>query len=65
MQTDWERSRGLSLVVNFYYPRSEQARGPLAPWEDSAELVFIGDTLVPAAQVRFYRLARPPSDLAD
>ena len=25
IQTDWERRHGLSLVVNFYYPRSAQA----------------------------------------
>lgn len=67
LDTAWERRHGLSLVVNFYYPHSPQARGPLAPWEDSAGLRFIGEPesadLPPAARVRFYRLDRPPADL--
>ncbi|MCM8595756.1 cell wall hydrolase [Accumulibacter sp.] len=67
IETPWERRHGLSLVVNFYYPRSPQARGPLAPWEGSAGLSFIGKPesvdLPPAARVRFYRLDRPPADL--
>ncbi|MEF8727171.1 MAG: hypothetical protein V5B34_02985 [Accumulibacter sp.] len=67
LDTAWERRHGLSLVVNFYYPHSPQARGPLAPWEGSAGLRFIGEPesadLPPAARVRFYRLERPPADL--
>jgi len=67
LDTPWERRHGLSLVVNFYYPQSAQARGPLAPWEGSAGLSFIGEPesvdLPPAARVRFYRLERPPADL--
>lgn len=70
IQTPWERQRGLSLVVNFYYPQSSQARGPLAPWEGSRALRFIGDVSidgdVPSAErIRFYRLAQPPGDLRD
>ncbi len=69
LHTDWERAHGLSLVVNFYYPASIQARGPLAPWEGSSSVVFLGDVpmgdgVLPASRVRFYRLARPPSDIA-
>ena len=65
IQTPWERRQGLSLVVNFYYPRSPQARGPLAPWEGSRTLLFIGDPppgvpLPPAGVIRFYRLTQPP-----
>lgn len=67
IQTPWEQRRGLSLVVNFYYPRSPQARGPLAPWESSRALRFIGDPpsdsgLPPAERIRFYRLAQPPGE---
>jgi hypothetical protein len=67
IQTPWERRRGLSLVVNFYYPQSPQARGPLAPWEGSRALRFIGDAsidggILSAHRIRFYRLAQPPSD---
>lgn len=70
LHTPWERQQGLSLVVNFYYPRSIQARGLLAPWEDNRALRFIGDPppgtpLPPAERVRFYRLAQPPGDLVD
>lgn len=69
IQTPWERQHGRSLVVNFYYPQSPQARGPLAPWEGSRALRFIGDPscadLPPAERVRFYRLAQPPGDLMD
>jgi len=69
VQTEWERRHGLSLVVNFYYPDSEQAKGPLAPWEGDAGLQFIGDArladgVLPAGRVRFYRLSAPPRDLA-
>ena len=69
IQTDWERRHGLSLVVNFYYPRSAQARGPLPPWEANRELRFIGavaigGTILPAERIRFYRLATPP-ELSD
>ena len=68
VQTAWEREHGLSLVVNFYYPGSSQARGPLAPWERDGELRFIGavsvgGTALPAERVRFYRLATPPGDV--
>jgi hypothetical protein len=68
IQTAWERRHGLSLVVNFYYPGSSQARGPLAPWEGDGGLRFIGEvsvggTVLPAEQVRFYRLATPPDDV--
>lgn len=66
IQTDWERRHGLSLVVNFYYPRSIQARGPLPPWEGSRELRFIGEPMIGGAalsaeRVRFYRLTTPPT----
>lgn len=68
VQTAWEREHGLSLVVNFYYPGSLQARGPLAPWEGDGGLHFIGEvsisgTVLPAERVRFYRLATPPNDV--
>ncbi|TNF56034.1 MAG: hypothetical protein EP309_03130 [Gammaproteobacteria bacterium] len=68
IQTPWERQQGLSLVVNFYYPQSVQARGPLAPWEESRALRFIGDPsaggrLPSADRIRFYRLAQPPGDV--
>jgi len=69
IQTPWERRHGRSLVVNFYYPHSSQARGPLAPWEGSRALRFIGNpssgNLPPAERIRFYRLAQPPGDLRD
>jgi hypothetical protein len=66
IQTPWEQQHGLSLVVNFYYPRSSQARGPLAPWEGSRAMQFIGNPppgvrLPPAERIRFYRLAQPPN----
>jgi hypothetical protein len=66
VQTEWERQTGLSLVVNFYYPKSVQARGPLAPWEHDGTLVFLGDVALGARtlsadRVRFYRLAKPPT----
>jgi hypothetical protein len=66
--TPWERERKLSLVVNFYYPQSVQAKGPLAPWEGNKALRFVGDVpmgekVLPASRVRFYRLAHPPPDL--
>ena len=66
IQTPWERQNGRSLVVNFYYPQSSQARGPLAPWEGNRNLRFIGDPpagsgLPPAERIRFYRLAQPPA----
>lgn len=66
--TEWERRHGLSLVVNFYYPDSVQARGPLAPWENDAALRFVGDVelrggVLPASRIRFYRLAAPPGDM--
>lgn len=70
IQTPWEQRHGRALVVNFYYPRSSQARSSLAPWESSRTLRFIGDPfpsdrLPPAARIRFYRLAQPPGDLRD
>jgi len=68
IQTPWERSHGLSTVVNFYYPASTQAKGPLAPWEESPELEHIGAVAFPEGtldpgRVRFYRLTRPPRDV--
>jgi len=68
IQTPWEQDNGLSLVVNFYYPKSIQADGIHAPWEGGGGLEFIGDIMIgdkmlPAEHVRFYRLARPPADL--
>lgn len=68
IQTPWEHKQDLSLVVNFYYPKSVQARGPLAPWEASQALRFIGDPsaggrLPSADRIRFYRLAQPPGDV--
>lgn len=70
VRTEWERRHGLSLVVNFYYPASEQAKGPYAPWEGDTGLRFIGDVglasgVLPAARIRFYRLSAPPRDLAE
>jgi hypothetical protein len=69
IETRWEREHGISLVVNFYYPRSVQAKTPLAPWEAVKGLQFIGDVslgkdLLTAEKVRFYRLTRPPGDVA-
>lgn len=67
VETPWERRHGLALVVNFYYPQSPQARGPLAPWEGASGLRFIGTptstALPPPERVRFYRLTHPPADL--
>jgi len=68
IQTPWEHENNLSLVVNFYYPKSVQAKGPYPPWEGGGALEFIGDVMIgdrllPAEHVRFYRLARPPADL--
>ena len=68
MQNAWEKDHGLSLVVNFYYPQSLQARGPLPPWEGSQELEFVdrvefNGAVLPPDRVRFYRLARPPADI--
>jgi hypothetical protein len=70
IQTDWERRHGLSLVVSFYYPDSEQARGPTPPWEGDPGLRFTGDLslaggVLPATRIRFYRLRAPPSDIVD
>ncbi len=69
IETLWEREHGISLVVNFYYPRSVQAKTPLAPWEAVKGLQFIGDVSLgkdrlTAEKVRFYRLTRPPGDVA-
>jgi len=68
IMTPWERGHNLSLVVNFYYPQSVQAKGRLAPWEGNKALTFVGDVpmgeeVLPASRVRFYRLALPPADL--
>jgi hypothetical protein len=68
IQTPWEQEHNLSLVVNFYYPKSVQAKGPYPPWEGGEGLEFIGDVMIgdkmlPAEHIRFYRLARPPADL--
>ena len=67
IQTPWEQRYGLSLVVNFYYPMSSQAKGVFAPWEGSRSLLFIGEPshpgLPPAERIRFYRLTQPPADL--
>jgi hypothetical protein len=68
IMTPWEREHHLSLVVNFYYPQSVQAKGSLAPWEGNKALTFVGDVpmgekILPASRVRFYRLAHPPADL--
>ena len=43
-------------------------RHPYAPWKGGGGLEFIGDIMIgdkmlPAEHVRFYRLARPPADL--
>ena len=66
IQTPWEQRCNLSLVVNFYYPMSSQAKGVFAPWEGSRSLRFIGEPsnagLPPAERIRFYRLTQPPED---
>jgi hypothetical protein len=69
IQSPWERTHGLSLVVNFYYPGSTQAKGPHAPWEGSAGLTFvgaveIGGQVLAPERIRFYRLSQPPADLS-
>lgn len=66
--TPWEKRNDLSLVVNFYYPQSTQAKGTLAPWEGNGSLSFIGDIpidgkLLSASKIRFYRLNYPPADM--
>jgi hypothetical protein len=68
IQTPWEKGHGLSLVVGFYYPHSVQAKSPLAPWEKSRALTFIGDvkvgdTVLSAGKVRFYRLTTAPGNV--
>ena len=68
IQTSWELENNLSLVVNFYYPKSIQSKGPYPPWEHGGGLEFIGDVMIgdkllPAEHIRFYRFARPPHDL--
>jgi hypothetical protein len=68
IQTPWEKRNNLSLVVNFYYPQSIQAKGRLAPWEGNKSLTFIGDVemgmkTLSAERVRFYRLKYPPMDI--
>jgi hypothetical protein len=68
IQTSWEKQHDLSLVVNFYYPHSIQAKGKFAPWEGNKSLLFIGDapmgnTTLSADSIRFYRLKYPPGDI--
>ncbi len=68
IQIPWEQEHRLSLVVNFYYPKSVQARGARATWEGAGHLEFIGDVMIgdrllPAEHIRFYRLVRPPTDV--
>ncbi len=68
IQTPWEKQHNLSLVVNFYYPKSSQAKGPFAPWEGSKSLRFTGDitmdgNILPASKIRFYRLSHSSEDL--
>ncbi len=68
LRNAWEKDHDLSLVVNFYYPQSIQASGPLPPWEGSQELEFVDHVefngeVLPPNRVRFYRLARPPGDI--
>lgn len=70
IQTPWERAHGLSLVVNFYYPKSVQAKSATAPWESNRSLKFIGDIqseslALSADRIRFYRLLQTPGDLKD
>lgn len=65
IEIPWEREHGLSLVTGFYYPHSIQAKSPLAPWEKSRALKFIGDvkvgsTILSGQKVRFYRLTSAP-----
>ncbi|MBF0118788.1 MAG: cell wall hydrolase [Desulfobacterales bacterium] len=65
IQTAWEKEHNISLVVNFYYPSSIQAKGTLAPWEKNKNLQFIGDIniydkILSAKKIRFYRLSIPP-----
>lgn len=64
-RTSGEQAAGLEGVVNFYYPSSEQARGPNAPWEGDLPRVAVAVDGVPLdpAKVVFYRLPRLPSDL--
>lgn len=69
VQTRWEQAHRLSLVVNFYYPASNQAKGPLAPWEGSPGLELIGPVpmeggILHPERIRFYRLTQPPGDVA-
>lgn len=68
IQTSWEKQNNLSLVANFYYPHSVQAQGRFAPWEGNKSLLFIGDvpmgnTMLSADRIRFYRLKYPPRDI--
>ncbi len=68
IQTPWEKRNNLSLVVNFYYPQSIQAKGRLAPWEGNKSLIFIGDVVIgmktlSSERIRFYRLKYPPMDI--
>jgi hypothetical protein len=68
IQTPWEKRNNLSLVVNFHYPKSIQAKGRFAPWEGNKSLTFIGDVMLgiktlPAVRIRFYRLKYPPIDI--
>lgn len=70
IETLWEKEHGISLVVGFYYPHSIQAKTPLAPWEKNRALKFIGDvkvgdTVLSAQKVRFYRLTYTPRDVKE
>jgi hypothetical protein len=64
-RTAAEQAAGLDGAVNFYYPSSEQARGPDAPWEGDLPRVTVTVDGVPLdpAKVVFYRLSRLPGDL--
>ena len=68
IQTPWEQGNNLSLVVNFYYPKSDPGQGALSSLGGRRGAGFIGDVMIgdkmlPAEHIRFYRLARPPADM--
>lgn len=64
-RTSVEQAADLDGVMNFYYPSSEQARGPDAPWEGRLPRVAVTVDGVPLdpAKVVFYRLPRLPGDV--
>lgn len=64
-RTEAELQTGLDLVVNFYYPSSEQARGPDAPWEGDLPRVSVtvDGVVLEGERVRFYRLGRMLGDV--